>query len=736
MGENLPPVNLGLGRSAVAITAGDNHNCALLDNGQIKCWGSNGSGQLGLGDTANRGDEPGEMGDSLPAVDLGTGRSAVAITAGYEHTCARLENSQAKCWGNNNNGQLGLGHAANRGDQPGEMGDTLPAIDLGTGRGVLAIKAGRLHTCARLDDGSLKCWGRNDSGQLGLETSTYRGDEPNEMGDILPVVNLGSGRSAVGIALGGDSSCALLDNGQVKCWGINSSGGLGQGDLDNRGDGAGEMGDNLLAVDLGTGRTARAIANNTTGNPCALLDDGTLKCWGYNANGNLGLGDGFQRGDGPSEMGDNLPSVGLGISLGHVATQTALGGSHTCVRFENGQVKCWGGNFRGELGLGDTSARGSSAGSMGDNLPYPDLGTGRSAVQITTGGFHSCARLENGQVKCWGDNGAGQLGLGDASRRGNEPNEMGDNLAVVDLGSGRSVVRVVAGRDHNCARLDDGSLKCWGRNDSGQLGLGDSEYRGDGPGEMGNNLPTVDLGTGRSAVAIAAGSEHTCAVLDDGSVKCWGNNGSGRLGLGDTAARGIGPGEMGNNLPVVNLGTDRSAVAVTAGSEHTCARLDNGQVKCWGRNIRGQLGLGDTANRGEGAGSMGDSLPAVDLGTGRSAVQIAAGGHETCARLENGQAKCWGFNFGGQLGLETATDSGDEPGEMGNFLPAISLGTGRSVIQIDVGGGHTCARVDNGGHKCWGNNGAAQLGVGDVNNRGDEPGEMGDNVSATDLGAN
>ena len=208
-----------------------------------------------------------------------------------------------------------------------------------------------------------------------------------------------------------------------------------------------------------------------------------------------------------------------------------------------------------------------------------------------------------------------------------------------------------------------------GRQRHGQLGLGDTGNRGDDPGEMGDNLPAVDLGTGRTATAISAGGDHTCALLDNGAVKCWGDNGYGQLGLGDTANRGDDAGEMGDNLPAVDLGTGRTATAISAGDDHTCALLDNGTVKCWGANTIGQLGLGDTANRGDGPGEMGDNLPAVDLGTGRTATAISAGGSHTCALLDNGAVKCWGYNTSGQLGLGDTEHRGDEPARWATTCP-------------------------------------------------------------------
>jgi hypothetical protein len=161
--------------------------------------------------------------------------------------------------------------------------------------------------------------------------------------------------------------------------------------------------------------------------------------------------------------------------------------------------------------------------------------------------------LNDGSVKCWGEYNYGNLGLDDTISRGDEPNEMGDNLPAVNVGAGKTASAVVTGHHHTCALLNDGSVKCWGWNSNGQLGLGDTIDRGDGPNDMGDNLPAVNLGTGKTASAVSAGGGHTCSLLNNGSVKCWGQNSSGQLGLGDTSARGDQPNEMGDNLPTVKL---------------------------------------------------------------------------------------------------------------------------------------------------------------------------------------
>jgi alpha-tubulin suppressor-like RCC1 family protein len=389
--------------------------------------------------------------------------------------------------------------------------------------------------------------------------------------------------------------CARFADGSVKCWGWNDECELGLGDQENRGDDPSEVGSALPTVDLGNGRTAIAIAV-AGGHSCAVLDDGTVKCWGWDA---LGLGTFDAFGCNPGEMGDSLPTVDLGS--GRTAVAVATGGAVSCALLDDGSAKCWGGNASGQLGLGHTELVGYGPGEMGDALPPIDLGTGRSAIAISLGGFHSCALLDDATVKCWGSNGVHQLGLGDTLDRGDDPGEMGDALPAVDLGTGRTALAVAAGLMQTCALLDDGSVKCWGAtwDDLGHL--------------TGDALPPVDLGTGHKAVALAAGNAHNCALLDDETIKCWGGNSVGQLGLGDTLGRGDDPGEMGDALPSVDLGSGSTPVALTLGRGHTCALLDDGRLKCWGNNDAAQLCSGDSETRGDEPCEMGDALPAVRL---------------------------------------------------------------------------------------------------------------------------
>ena len=264
--------------------------------------------------------------------------------------------------------------------------------------------------------------------------------------------------------------------------------------------------------------------------------------------------------------------------------------------------------------------------------------------------------------------------------RGDGPNEMGDNLPVVDLGTGKTAKQISAGHSTTCAILNDDTVKCWGRADNGRLGSGDQITRGDGPNEMGDNLPTVDLGTGKTAKQIVLSTAHTCAILNDDTVKCWGHGHRGKLGYGDTSDRGDGPNEMGDNLPTVDLGTGKTAKQIVVGSDHTCVILNDDTVKCWGSGWEGSLGYGDQNHRGDGPNEMGDNLPTVDLGTGKTAKQIFVGLTHTCVILNDDTVKCWGSGYAGKLGDGGNSNRGDGPNEMGDNLPVVDLGLPPSFV--------------------------------------------------------
>ncbi len=416
------------------------------------------------------------------------------VAAGDKHTCVVLHDGSVKCFGSGLFGQLGNGTGLDNGYSTSSSVATTAAIELGLRRTARAIAVGSEHSCALLDNFAVKCWGRGTYGQLGYENTTWRGDGANEMGDALPEINLGTGRTATAIAVGAEHSCALLDNFTVKCWGRSSYGQLGYGNTDSRGDGVGEMGDALPAINFGTGRTARAVA---------------------------------------------------------------AGKNFTCALLDNFAVTCWGANTGGQLGLGDTTERMSPTA-----LPAIDFGSGRTARALSAGDDHVCAILDDGALKCWGAAGNGRLGSGGTSNIGDGTNEMGTNLAAVSLGNSGTAIAVSAGQAHSCVVFTSTEVKCFGNGGSGRLGVGNQNDLGDSPTEMGTALPAINLGTGRTALAVSAGAEHTCALLDNASLKCWGSGDSGRRGSNNMNNVGGSSGDMAV-LAAVDLGTDTTVNIAT-----------------------------------------------------------------------------------------------------------------------------------------------------------------------------
>ena len=731
VGDDVLPAKLSTSVTATTVytSSYSEHFCAIMSDNTVRCWGRNLYGQLGLGDTNNRGDQATEMDNSLPAVSLGTGLTPTKLALGENHTCALFSNGSVKCWGLNNQGQLGQGNGTTRGDNANEMGDFLATVNLGTSKTAKDIAAFRNGNCVILNDDTVKCWGRADNnvGQLGVaQNNTNIGDSSAEMGDSLATVNLGTGLTAKKIAAGGQTVCVILNDNTVKCWGLNSSGQLGQDNTTNQGYAANDV-RNLTPVNLGSGRTAKEISVGAT-HSCAILDNDTVKCWGDNTAGALGhnVNAPTNQGDAGGEMAA-LPTTVVTGTGGVFATSISAGFQQTCAKLSDNTAKCWGSNGFGQLGFGDNSGVyaniGDANGEGATNLVPISLGTGKTASVVVSGRQNNVILRNDGKIVVFGDNNYGRLGLGQPAHTGDDTGEMGTGLTKVNVGTGLLVSKVAMGLQHTCAIMTTGQMKCWGRNNYGQLGLGDIQNRNE-ESEMGDALPFVDLGTGRTAKEVTAGNYHTCAILDNDSVKCWGYNWTGQLGYGNTTTRGNAASQMGDNLTTVSLGSGRTAKDIVSAAEAVCALLDNNTVKCWGRSNGGQLGKGNTNALGDGAGEMGDSLTALSLGTGRTAKAITAGNQHFCAILDNDTLKCWGEGSNGRLGTDDQNHRGDNAGEMGDSLNAINLGSGRTAKKVAAGSSHTCAILDDNTMKCFGAGGNGRLGYNNGTTYGDNGGEM------------
>lgn len=385
-------------------------------------------------------------------------------------------------------------------------------------RKATSVSVGANYACAVLTGGDLKCWGRDDPGVLGYGAPyTTRGDQANELGTNLPVVALGTGLSAKRVVASQDLTCALLNDDNVKCWGYDGYHVTGYSPT-----GQGLPPDQLAEHSFGAHHATAVSAGS--GFAVAILEDGSLSWWGF---GGVPLGAGR-----------------VAVSFDRQPTYDAW---QLCAVLDDGHIVC---NSPSEV-VRTSGALGYVPPTTSVATPsFVDLGTGRTATQVATGLLFTCALLDDQTVKCWGTNSDGQLGQGDTMARGLDASTMGDALAPIPLG--QPAIAITVGFSHACAILADHSVKCWGANDGGQLGIGSTAAVGDQPGEVAA-LAAVDLGAGRTAVAIDAGT-HTCVVLDNGAVKCWGRNSYGELGQGDTITRGDAPGQMGDMLPVIDLG--------------------------------------------------------------------------------------------------------------------------------------------------------------------------------------
>ena len=383
------------------------------------------------------------------------------------------------------------------------------------------------------------------------------------------------------------------------------------------------------------------------------------------------------------------------------------GDIHTCAVLRTRQVLCWGLGVYGALGYGNQRDVGN--GDAPSTAGPVDVGQGRTVTAMAAGDNHTCALLDTGQVRCWGDNQMGQLGYGHKDFIGND--ETPATAGPVDLGPGRTATAITAGYEHTCAVLDTGRVRCWGSGAQGALGYGGTANIGDD--ELPTAVGTVNLGTGRTATAISAGLFHTCAVLDTGQVRCWGDGTYGALGYGNTAD--IGDNESPFLAGPVKLGPGRTAVAIGAGEIHTCALLDTGQVRCWGTNDNGELGLGHTTTIGD--NETPDTTGPVDLGPGRTATAISAGHEHNCALLDGGQVRCWGENVDGKLGYPSADQNvGDD--EKPDAYGPVDMGA--TATAVSAGGRHTCVMLVTDHVRCWGLGAHGSLGYGNTTTIGDD----------------
>ncbi|MFH1434656.1 MAG: hypothetical protein ABIJ56_02960 [Pseudomonadota bacterium] len=674
--DRFAPVEItGIGSLAETVSGGDSHTCAVLDTGGVQCWGSNSDGQLGDSSTTSK---------ALPTDVTGLPSAVQEVSLGAFHSCVLLETGGVMCWGRNEDGQVGNG---------GTDDELVPVFVTGLGTGASAITAGRYHTCA-LVSGSVKCWGRNTYGQLGDGTTE---------GKLMPVDVTGLGGTVTAMAAGMNHTCALLSTGGMQCWGLNNSGQLGNGSggweetpVDVPGMTAsvtsiatgdfhtcglhateglkcwgynihGQVGDGTVFSSTSPlavyGMASGAIrVFGAADQSCALMDTSKLTCWGYNAWAQLGNGasakmtaptavaglsdaeevigagpgiscattstdflcwgtnEWWQIGDG-TQFNTRAPTSVTGLSKDVI--DVSGGGYHMCAVDDpdsdgKGAAKCWGRNYKGQLGDGTT---------VDKTTPTQVSGLTDHVRSISAGGTHTCALVDTdgdtiGGAKCWGYNYDGELGDGSGS-------DQHSPVDVSGLTEAEGVLDVQGGWVHTCALTDEGGVKCWGYGNDGRIGNGSTDHQA---------TPVDVTGLGSGVAALVVGEAFACALLDTGAVMCWGENGGGQLGDGTST-------DKSTPVQVWGYGADSGVVTIVAGKEHACAILDTGAAQCWGRNTYGQLGDG-TVNR--------KTSPVNVLGLPETPTMLTCGKDQTCGLFSTIGAMCWG---------------GDNMGETTGFFP-------------------------------------------------------------------
>lgn len=650
------------------------HTCAIV-SGAAKCWGYQSTGELG---------DNGGVSSATPVDVVGLSSNVTDIDTadiGYGGFTCAVHNGAAKCWGYNNRGQLGNGTTTF---------SATPVAVSGLSSGVVSIATGESHACAALSDGTVKCWGNNDQGQLGDGTS---------ISSTVPVSVSGIPSGATKVTAGYGHTCALVSGG-VKCWGSNGHGQLGNGSTTA----------SLTAVDV-TGMTSGIVDVSAAGDgvtgyalTCAVTSVGAVKCWGNNSYGQLGDG---------TTSSKTVATQVSGLTSGY--TQVTVSVGTVCALNNLGKAYCWGDYTVGQL-----------SNNIGGFIFNPkDTNSMSSQVSaISVGSYYSCG-IKNGSAYCWGANGSGQLGNGNNTTQGNPVQVSGLTSGVTQIATDSDTYY---GNRHACA-IHNGAVKCWGDNFYGQLGNGTTGGT--------SNVPVQVSGLTSGAIYVAVSLWHTCAVMNSGGVKCWGYNSHGQLGNNST---------VNSNVPVDVIGVS-AATMVSIASRFSCA-IDNGAVKCWGSNASGQLGDGTTTDRMSPVVPSGLSSGVTSLAT----MSYDNSNSFTCA-VVNGAAKCWGYGYAGRLGsavgssytplLVTGFSSGVSKvslnlaggcllttegavhcwGENNSLLmtptlsvgfaqtPVASVGFSAGVKDMSTGGNGLCVVTTSGSLKCLGNYISAGVGL-------------------------
>lgn len=528
--------------NVIALAAGNDHTCALKGDKTVMCWGVNSKGQLGKPVSPR----------SAPTLVSGL-TNVKQIAANQYNTCALLSDKTVKCWGNNDQGQIGNGVRSNTPvSSPSAVIKTVGSTSKLSN--VAKIALGHGYSCALLENGSAKCWGLNSSYQLGDGTRANR---------LVPVyVKNGSSylSKVTDISAGLSHTCAATEDSLLKCWGDNSNGQLG-----NTTSVA-----SSTPVDIAIAGSKKQPLSNIDNvkqvaagphHSCAVLHDKTVKCWGRNDNAQIGSG-AVTTGTSPQPP----------VSVGNInnAVYVSAGQKHSCALLEDKTVKCWGRDENGATG------NPNRVGATQTLVPAAVTGLSNVVQLVVSKGTHSCALLADSKVKCWGANGYGQLGNNAQSAPFYSGTPVYVHTSETDSTPLSGVKQITAGITHTCAVLNDNTVKCWGYGGQGELG----SYPASGGVGYKKRAPILVAGL-TNIKQVVAGAKHTCALYNTlKHIRCWGQQKDGVLGNGFYRSAIV---SRPTDVRFLALATNEKITKLSAGSYHTCALIGDSKVGCWGQ---------------------------------------------------------------------------------------------------------------------------------------------------------
>ncbi len=636
---------------------------------------------------------------------------------------------------------------------PGSFSCACPPGFLGDGQSCSAqyerVAVGTNHACALRADKTLWCWGLNSSGQVGTGTSDVYFHRP---------VAAAAGANWKHLALGGAYSCAIGEDDQVRCWGLNTAGQLGDGTLQNK-----------TSPSVAAGGTSDwATVEGGTSHTCGIRLDGTAHCWGRNVNGQVGDGTKDNNNDGIADL-EPLP---VPVAGGGAWLTISAGVDYSCGIMADHTLWCWGLNTSRQLGDGTTTER---------VTPVQEKSLATNWATVDAGNAFTCATKQDKTRHCWGTNDRGQGGDGTQASI-TEPKQVDSTTSWSELKTGFD--------GSGCGLFDDGTLWCWGDGTVGQTAQA-------GPGAL--SLVPVQVGAASDYTSFGVGHRFACAVRSIGALVCWGSGTRGELASGYTSDRvsptlaggatdwqsvdvsndwgcglraggglhcwgrnhqsSLGDASNLTRVDPVPVGAGLAFSQVTTGRNFGCG-IAGGDAYCWGRDDSGALGNGSGTHTTEPvltaatsdaspftdvrAGSLGACGLKADatlwcwgadgqgqVGDGGSNVTqqspvrvlpnesadwtlVRQNGETVCGLRTGGTLWCWGRNLEGQVGNGT-TQAQSSP---------VQIGTA-SYLALDVGQGHACAVATSGALYCWGLNTSGQLGQGNTQSPVTTPKQVG-----------